>query len=293
MQTNQGMQPFIPLNNNDSRAVRFVVDNTYKSIPRHLARMDQTGNHLMVHEYTLYVDIIKGNPDLIERVRFDVGTSSEPRTFVCSSPVKVIRPNGLLAWRFATTQQCYIPSKATVAIRGIGGSMTFVTHNIHLNGKPKRRRIYAFREPRIHMPLRMLRLDDNKKYGIELELSSPPDMDPSRIADMMPRNAGEVIVVGSHQMGKQHHRHGWKIVPDGSIVCNRNMPSCNKFELVSNVLRGGDGLQQIAAIVRSLGEANIQINKSMGFHVHVDVSDYSTAQLIKICQNFIKVRNCH
>lgn len=140
------------------------------------------------------------------------------------------------------------------------------------------------------MPLRMIKIDEEQKFGIELELSSPLGIDSLMIANMMPRNAGQVAVIETHSQGRQLYSEGWKIVPDGSIVCNRNMPACNKFELVSRVLQGGRGLSEVAAVTKSLQNASIQINKSMGFHVHIDVSKYSVQQLIKICQNFIKVR---
>ena len=68
------------------------------------------------------------------------------------------------------------------------------------------------------------------------------------------------------------------------------MLSCNKFELVSNILEGGKGAARIHNVTKALGRARIQVNKSMGFHVHVDVLGYSIEQLIKICQNFMKVR---
>ena len=165
-----------------------------------------------------------------------------------------------------------------------------LTHQIHLDERHPRRSVRAFRESKRPRPRRMVKIDDDQRFGIELELSSPIGIDSEMIADMMPPSTGDVIVVDTHSGGKQHHANGWKIVPDGSIVCNRNMPECNKFELVSNILVGGDGLRQISAVTKALGLARIQVNKSMGFHVHVDVLGYSIEQLIKICQNFIKVR---
>ncbi|KAI2498162.1 putative amidoligase enzyme [Fragilaria crotonensis] len=234
-QTHTARVPFTPMRNNAKRAVRFVVDNTYKSIPVHEAKLDRSGRYHKLHEYTLYVDIVYGDPDLIRHVRFYLGPTFHPQTFVCSSPIRVNRPNGLPAWRFSTTQQVYGARKATITLVGVKGSV-----------------------------------------------------DTHMIADMMPRSAGDVFVAESHGEGKQYHSNGWKIVPDGSIVCNRNMPRCNKFELVSNILDGGKGLDQIYHVTRALGRARIQINKSMGFHVHVDVLGYSIEQLIKICQNFIK-----
>jgi hypothetical protein len=275
-------------NADDDRSVRFVVNNTYKSIPSHKAKLDRSGKHLKTHEYTLYVDIVKGDPDLIDRVFFDMGSTFSPSTFISSCPVQVTQPNGSPGWRFSTTQQVYGSTKAEISIRGAGGSKMVVAHKIRLGeGGPKKRTIYTFREARGRQPLRMVKIEDNQRFGIELELSSPPGIDTEMIADMMPRSAGNVIVGGARHAS---HTEGWKIVSDGSIVCNRNMPDCHKFEVVSRILVGGDGLGQIEAVTKALGKANIKVNKSMGFHVHVDVSGYSIEQLIKICQNFIKVR---
>lgn len=288
-QTHTARVPFTPMRNNAKRAVRFVVDNTYKSIPVHEAKLDRSGRYRKLHEYTLYVDIIYGDPDLIRHVRFYLGPTFHPQTFVCSSPIRVNRPNGLPAWRFSTTQQVCGARRATITLVGVKGSKTVVTHHIHLDDDRRKCKVYAFREPKGRAPHRKVKIDDAQKFGVELELSSPLGVDTNMIADMMPRSAGDVFVAESHGEGKQYHSNGWKIVPDGSIVCNRNMPTCNKFELVSNILDGGKGLDQIYHVTRALGRARIQINKSMGFHVHVDVLGYSIEQLIKICQNFIKV----
>jgi len=136
----------------------------------------------------------------------------------------------------------------------------------------------------------MLKIADEAKFGIELELSSAPGVDPESIADAMPRNAGDIDLVDSWRDGRASYQNGWKIVPDGSIVCSRNMPSCHKFELVSRVLYGGKGLSEVAAVCKALNSLSpkLQVNKSMGFHVHVDVSGYSLQQMIAICQNFCK-----
>jgi len=81
----------------------------------------------------------------------------------------------------------------------------------------------------------------------------------------------------------------WKIVPDSSIVRNRSEPDCNKFEIASPPLGPGPGLNQIHAILAKVtNTTNIKVNKSMGFHVHVDVSGFPTPQLVKICQQFVK-----
>jgi hypothetical protein len=218
-----------------------------------------------------------------------MGPTFYPQTFVCSCPIRVIRSNGLPAWRFSTTQQVYGATKATISLVGVKGSKTVVTHHIRLNDDRRKCKVYAFREPKGRAPHRKVKIDDAQKFGVELELSSPPGIDSNMIANMMPRSAGDVFVAESHGEGKQYHSNGWKVVPDGSIVCNRNVSTCHKFELVSNILDGGKGLDQIYQVTRALGKARIQINKSMGFHVHVDVLGYSIEQLIKICQNFIKV----
>ena len=274
----------------DVNSVRFVVDNTYKRIPWNDAKLDKSGTYRKVHEWTLYVDVVSGDPDCVERVLFDLGPTFSPSTYICASPIKVTQSNGLTAWRFATTQQVYGQTNAKISIRGCGGSVKTVSHQIHLKEEAQRNRtLHTFHEYRPHQPLRMIKIDDSQRYGIELELSSPPNIDTHAIADMMPRNAGLILIAGSYRDGRQSYEEGWKIVSDGSIVCNVNMPSCHKFELVSRILVGGSGLNEISAVTKALVNAQIQVNRSMGFHVHVDVSGFTLEQLIKICQNFIKV----
>jgi hypothetical protein len=113
----------VPPSNIDDRTVRFVVDNTYKSLRTSKAKLDMHhGQRRKVHEFTLYVDIVSGDPDLIERVLFDMGPTFEPKTFVSSCPIQVTQPNGSPAWRFCTTQQVYGAPKANISVRGAGAA---------------------------------------------------------------------------------------------------------------------------------------------------------------------------
>lgn len=73
-------------------------------------------------------------------------------------------------------------------------------------------------------------------------------------------------------------------------MCNRFPPNRNKFELVSHVLQGGRGLAQISSILKRMSNIipSLTVNKSMGFHIHVDVSSFSAHQLFKLFKTFIK-----
>jgi len=155
----------------------------------------------------------------------------------------------------------------------------------------------SFTEPKAPKPIKMLKLPERANFGIELELTSPRHMDTHAIAshvnEFARRGRGVgVDVIDTWTAGRVTSRN-WKIVPDSSIQCSRSVPDCNKFELISPVLTGGQGLQDISGILNNITNSmprnsKLKVNKSMGFHVHIDVSSFSDSQLIKICQQFIK-----
>ena len=275
--------------------VEFVVGNDYRRLPRSDAHLDRTGQHYKVHDWTLYVDVLHGShPDLLERVVFDFGSSFSPTTlFVSAYPVPVTRPDGSTAYRFATRQQTYGPVTATLKIRGTGGTVWRTQHRIVLendnNSNESDRQIFYEKRPvRASQPLlKPLKLDDHQQFGIELELTSPPRVSLHAIAARIPHT---IRVIDNYRQGREPTPSEWKMVPDASIVCSASVPDCNKFELVSPVLMGGNGLGQVSQILKAMSEIRpkLQVNKSMGFHVHVDVSALSHTQLIKVCQNWIK-----
>lgn len=265
--------------------VQVVVGNEYRQIPDSRAVFDRSGQFRKVHDATLYVDVVEGDPNVVDRVTFDLGRSFQPNSFTCSSPVPVTRPNGLSAWRFSTRQQVYGGFSADVIVRGCGGSRMDLSHRVILSNEANTKNLLpkAFTEHRGIQPLRMRKLPESQRFGIELELTSEWNVSSQDVANLMPM---EVEVVETWRAGRSTSSY-WKIVPDSSIVCSPHQPSCNKFEIVSPVLRGGNGLTQVSKVLCALPQ-EIQVNKSMGFHVHIDVSDLSLPQLIKVCQQFVK-----
>merc|ERR1712176_1236182 len=52
---------------------------------------------------------------------------------------------------------------------------------------------------------------------------------------------------------------------------------------------GGQGLGKVDRVVQTLSYiGDVSINHTMGFHVHVNVSELTLDQLKKVCQNFCK-----
>lgn len=140
----------------------------------------------------------------------------------------------------------------------------------------------------------MLKIDPHQKFGIELELTAAANKTLEKIAGNLTSKLkgrfGQIMVIREYQASRAT-TNVWKMVPDSSIVCGRSIPNCNTFELVSPILTGGNGLNQAKEVLEALGKIaspSLQVNKSAGFHCHVDVSNLSLSQLIKICQNCIK-----
>mmetsp|Transcript_7725 Transcript_7725/g.8974 ORF Transcript_7725/g.8974 Transcript_7725/m.8974 type:complete len:525 (+) Transcript_7725:75-1649(+) len=288
-------------------SVQFIVGNTYEEIPESKAKLDRSGNFKKIHDWILYVDIVAGDPETIERVSFDLGGSFS-QVFHCSYPIpqtprnqKRSRSNNGRAaarqrqqhWRFKTRQQSYGSVTAAITIRGSGGSVLKTSHRIILSADTTttgKSPLLEFRETNVRRPLQTLKLPEKQRFGIELELTSAMQVNIQNVgSNLGPIGGKEVKVIGDYGKSRQTSEH-WKLVPDSSIMCSISQPDCNKFELVSPILQGGRGLSEMNLILRRLEgiRPKPKVNKSMGFHCHVDVSSLSIVQLIKICQNFIK-----
>lgn len=184
--------------------VEFIVGNTYQRLPRHRAHLDRSGNYAKIHDWLLYVDVIEGNPDVIDKVTFDLGSSFVPQEYVCSSPIPVPNsPFGPGVMRFATRQQTYGSVTASILIRGVGGSSKKVHHSIVLGNGAMTLTPDTFMETRPLRPLRMVKVPDTAKFGIELELTSALGVNPAYIAsNIQNRRTGEIQIIDTYTQGR-------------------------------------------------------------------------------------------
>lgn len=75
----------------------------------------------------------------------------------------------------------------------------------------------------------------------------------------------------------------WRIMTDSSIHSERE--SC---EVVSPILRGEDGLQELAKVCNALSVAGATVNRSCGFHVHVYAHDLETTHIRNIAERYAR-----
>ena len=271
--------------------VGFIVGNTHQKIPPNRAKKSRKGGR-KTHDITIFLDVTSGSPDVIEKVTFDLGLNFEPHFFICNCPVPRKTDRGARVWRFSTRQQVSGTFQAKIKIRGTGGTSLVTTHSISLSSNSASsahsEAAKTFVEARPLRPLKMLKLPPIAKFGIELELTSAMHLPPQDLAPLL-GDCGINVICLEYGAGRSVSSQ-WKIVPDSSIQCNRSQPDCNKFELVSPPLTGGDGLSNVSRVLSKMASINprLKVNKSMGFHVHVDVSALTTAQLVKVCQQFVK-----
>lgn len=101
----------------------------------------------------------------------------------------------------------------------------------------------------------------NRTFGIELEVYG---VDRERLLNALRNEGVEVQGEGYNHTTRNH----WKIVSDSSIQGGQGN------EIVSPVLRGMDGIEQVKKVCIALNRAGAKVNKSCGFHVHIGAADY-------------------
>lgn len=111
-----------------------------------------------------------------------------------------------------------------------------------------------------------------RKFGLELEFFG---VSRGKIDDILTGANISCWDAGYYDSGK-----GWKITDDSSIEGDYSV------ELVSPILSGIEGLQEVAKVVRLMAEVGAQVNRTCGFHVHVDAQDLSGKVLLNVYRRY-------
>ena len=272
-----------------SGSVSFVVGNTYQSIHEANAKLDRSRSYRKIHDWTIYVDVLSGDPDTIDHVIFDMQNSTfHPQVFKHHAPIRIQGADGRTRWRFASRQQTFGMITCQVTLVGRGGSIVTLNHDVRTHNYEEAQR-FRFSEERPQKTLGPTPIP-NISFGIELELTSSRTQTPDQVARFITEWSGYHVAVMTEEYALARETYGtWKLMSDSSIECHINRPDCNAFELVSPILRGAKGLHECQKVIDAIRNIScIKVNKSMGFHVHVNVQNVARRDLIKICQNFVK-----
>lgn len=105
-------------------------------------------------------------------------------------------------------------------------------------------------------------------FGIEIETVAP---------DSAVQNEG--LRIGSYHHGIQvpYLPEGWRAERDGSIDTSRGGHAC---EIVSPILRGPEGLAQVAQVLATLEAHGHRVNASTGVHVHCGLPQTWSADVL-------------
>ncbi len=99
----------------------------------------------------------------------------------------------------------------------------------------------------------------NRSFGIELEIIHNNKRE---LCDAI-RARGVLCEIEGYNHSTRRH---WKIVSDASVN--------GGYELVSPVLKGQRGLDEVKAVSEALAEVGAMINRSCGFHSHFGTDDF-------------------
>lgn len=116
----------------------------------------------------------------------------------------------------------------------------------------------------------------NRSFGIELEIYGPA----------REKLINEFRLQGLTLVNEEYNHNActhWKIVRDGSITGE------NSGEIVSPVLMGFDGIEQIKKACIALNKAGAKVNNSCGFHVHFGITDLTLDNIKNLVLSHIEV----
>lgn len=128
----------------------------------------------------------------------------------------------------------------------------------------------------------MANVIQNRTFGVEIEVISRHHS--RRGLAQLIENAGLPC-----QYEDYHHqtREHWRVTTDRSLDEDDRIG--DGAEIVSPILRGEEGLRQVAKVCQVLTEARCEVTSRTGVHVHIGVGDCTVAQIKRVCMNFLNI----
>jgi hypothetical protein len=114
----------------------------------------------------------------------------------------------------------------------------------------------------------------NRTFGIEIEAYDLPLSEVARAITA----AGVTCRVEGYTHSTPEN---WKVVTDASISGR------NGFEVVSPILRGTEGLEEVRKVMDALTAAGAKVNRSTGLHVHIGAADFTVAEVRNMAKNYV------
>lgn len=110
-------------------------------------------------------------------------------------------------------------------------------------------------------------------FGVEIECLVPSAV----MRECATRNNMPFQYEGYNHRDNNHY---YKFVSDSSIRGE------NPIECVSPVLTGKNGMKSLENCCKSLNEANAQVNRSTGLHVHIGAADLTDSEYVNVFENY-------
>lgn len=122
------------------------------------------------------------------------------------------------------------------------------------------------------------KFNEDRTFGVEIECYQPRDMSRQELAGEIARRTGIQITAEGYS---RRTRNYWKIITDATVM--------GGVEIVSPILAGVIGLEQIEIICNALEQIGCRVDRSTGLHVHHDVTDYAKQHYVNLGALYIKL----
>jgi len=124
----------------------------------------------------------------------------------------------------------------------------------------------------------------NRTFGVEVEFFG---ITANRAVEAL-TNAG---LVAQRESYNHHVVPHWKFVTDASVT-GRGTGLGSGLEMVSPILQGAQGLEDLAKAVKALLDAGAKVDRSCGVHVHIGADGMTGADIMRIIELYTQ-NNTH